>query len=200
MINLSKGQKINLSKDTPGLTELTLGMIWGANTYDGGYDFDLDITAFMLDSSEKVPTEDKLVGYMNPNNQDNEGSVIYGGDNTKGNTSTDNKKDEFEEKLVIDLTKVSPTIQKIVVVCTIYDAETRHQNFGQVPNSFAKMKNNKTGTIECSFDLGEDFSCETAINVGEFYRQGNDWKFNAVGAGFSGGLAEFCRKYSLDVA
>ena len=45
--------------------------------------------------------------------------------------------------------------------------------------------------------LGEDFSIETAVVVGELYRHGSEWKFSAIGSGYQGGLASLVKDYGL---
>ena len=72
---------------------------------------------------------------------------------------------------------------------TIYDADVRRQNFGQVSNAYIRIVDQTTGQEIIRYDLGEDFSIETAIVVGELYRYNGEWKFNAIGRGFQGGLA-----------
>ncbi len=83
---------------------------------------------------------------------------------------------------------------------TIYDAETRRQNFGQVSNAFIRIVDETTNQELIRYDLGEDFSIETAVVVGELYRHDGEWKFNAIGSGFQGGLAALCGHYGIDVA
>ncbi|MER1974253.1 MAG: TerD family protein, partial [Psychrobacter alimentarius] len=86
------------------------------------------------------------------------------------------------------LTQVPADIDKIVVTVTIHDAATRNQNFGQVANAFIRVVNEETGTEVVRFDLAEDYSVETAMVFGEVYRHNGEWKFRAVGQGYSGGL------------
>lgn len=193
MLNLSKGQKISLTKEAPGLTKMTLGLKWGAQQYDGQSDFDLDATVFMLDANERVASDDRIIGYMNPNKQDKDGSVIYGGDNRTGGSG-----DEFDENMIIDLTKVPADVEKLALVCTIYEAKTRNQTFGMVSNSMLTAINNDTNQPIFTFDLGEDFSCETAIIAAEVYRHNGEWKFNALSSGYAGGLADICKRYGID--
>ena len=83
---------------------------------------------------------------------------------------------------------------------TIYDSDVRRQNFGQVSNSFIRIVDMATDTELIRYDLGEDFSIETAVVVGELYRHNGEWKFNAIGSGFQGGLAALCGHYGIEVA
>ena len=99
----------------------------------------------------------------------------------------------------MNLAAVPSNISKIVFTVTIYDAETRRQNFGQVNNAFIRIYNEETGAEMLRYDLGEDYSIETAAVFGELYKNGNEWKFNAIGSGYQGGLAALCASYGVDV-
>ena len=103
-----------------------------------------------------------------------------------------------DEQMRIDLSKVPANIEKIAFTVTIYDAETRNQNFGQVNNAFVRIYNEETGEEMMRYDLGEDFSIETAAVFGELYRNNGEWKFNAIGSGFYGGLAALCANYGIE--
>ena len=192
-VNLSKGQRVSLDK---GTTMALVGLGWDTNRYDGGYDFDLDACAFMLGENGKVRKDEDFIFYGNLEAAD--GSVRHTGDNLTGAGDGD------DEVIILNLAKVPADVKKIAITVTIYDAPARHQNFGQVSNAYvrvAKMtgENDMVGIEELRFDLMEEFSIETAIVVCEIYRHGNDWKFNAVGAGYSGGLEALCRAYGVNV-
>lgn len=189
-INLSKGQKVSLTKDNPGLKNILVGLGWDVNAFDSGADFDLDAAAFMVDDSGRCPTEKEFVFYGNLEHLS--GSVKHMGDNLTGSGDGD------DEQIMIDLSLIPQNISKIAFTVTIYDADNRRQNFGQVSNSFVRIVDEATGQEIIRYDLGEDFSIETAIVVGELYRNNNEWKFNAIGSGFQGGLAALCGHYGID--
>ena len=191
-INLSKGQKVDLTKKNPGLKKIMVGLGWDVNAFDSGFDFDLDAAAFMLDASGKCPSDKEFVFYGNLVHS-SEG-VKHMGDNLTGEGEGD------DEQILVDLTKVPANIERIAFTVTIYEAEARHQNFGQVSNSYIRLVDETTGTEMIHYDLGEDFSIETAIVVGELYRNNGEWKFNAIGSGFQGGLAALCGHYGIEVA
>lgn len=191
-INLSKGQKVDLTKKNPGLKKIMVGLGWDVNAFDSGFDFDLDAAAFMLDASGKCPSDKEFIFYGNLVHS-SEG-VKHMGDNLTGEGEGD------DEQILVDLTKVPANIERIAFTVTIYEAEARHQNFGQVSNSYIRLVDETTGTEMIRYDLGEDFSIETAIVVGELYRNNGEWKFNAIGSGFQGGLAALCGHYGIDVA
>ncbi|AET66925.1 putative stress response protein, TerZ- and CABP1 [Desulfosporosinus orientis DSM 765] len=190
-ISLQKGQKVDLTKSNPGLTKLIVGLGWDVNKYDGGKDFDLDSSVFMLNSEGKVTDEKNFVFFNNPKSPD--GSVIHTGDNRTGAGEGD------DEQIKVDLALVSSNVSKITFTITIHEAQERNQNFGQVSNSYVRVVNEASGEELIRYDLGEDFSIETAIVVGELYRNNNEWKFNAIGSGYQNGLAGLCRDFGLDV-
>lgn len=190
-VNLSKGQKVDLTKGNPGLSKLIIGLGWDVNKYDGGFDFDLDAAAFLLGASGKVASDDDFVFYNNK--QHSSGSVIHSGDNLTGVGEGD------DEQLKVDLAKVPATVEKIDFTVTVNEADTRNQNFGQVSNAYIRVVNEETGEELIRYDLGEDYSVETALIVGELYRNNGEWKFNAIGSGFQGGLAALCGNFGVNV-
>lgn len=186
MINLEKGQRISMDK---GLSLVGVGLGWDPNE-GTGYDFDLDASAFMLGSNGKIPTDDYIVFYNNQKSPDN--SVESTGDDLTGGNSDGGD----DETLNVDLTKVSSQIQEIVFTATIYKAEERKQNFGQVRNSYIRIYDAKNNTEIARYDLDEDFSIETAVEFGRLYRRGGEWKFEAMGIGSKGGLQSLVNKYA----
>ncbi len=191
-INLTKGQKVDLTKDNPNLTKIIVGLGWDVNAFDSGAAFDLDASVFMVGSNGKCPTEKEFIFYGNLTHSSE--SVKHMGDNRTGEGDGD------DEQIEIDLTKIPANIDKIAFTVTIYEADERRQNFGQVSNSYIHIQDMITGTDLIRYDLGEDFSIETAIVVGELYRHNGQWKFNAIGSGFQGGLAALCGHYGIEVA
>lgn len=190
-INLSKGQRIDLTKTNPGLKKAIIGLGWDTNKYSGGYDFDLDASAFLVGANDKVIDEKDFVFYNNL--QGANGSVIHTGDNRTGEGEGD------DEQLIIEFDKVPEHVHKIAITVTIHDAIQRAQNFGQVSNAFVRLVNQDTNEEVIRYDLAEEFSIETALVVCEIYRHGSEWKFSAVGSGFQGGLAALCNNYGLQV-
>ena len=191
-INLSKGQKVDLTKGNPGLKSIMVGLGWDVNAFDSGNAFDLDASAFMVGVNGKCPSEKEFIFYGNLEHPSK--AVHHMGDNLTGEGEGD------DEQIQIDLTKIPANISKIAFTVTIYEAEVRRQNFGQVSNSFIRIVDESTNTELIRYDLGEDFSIETAMVVGELYRHNGEWKFNAIGSGFQGGLAALCGHYGIEVA
>jgi tellurium resistance protein TerD len=189
-INLQKGQKVSLTKGNPGLKNILVGLGWDVNKYDGGADFDLDTAAFLLGENGKVPSQDEFVFYGNLKHKS--GAVQHMGDNLTGEGEDD------DEQIKVDLSKVPEDISKIAFSATIYEADSRKQNFGQVSNAYIRIVDESTNQELIRYDLGEDFSIETAVIAGEIYKSGSEWKFNAIGSGFQGGLAALCANYGIE--
>ncbi|MBQ9243252.1 MAG: TerD family protein [Proteobacteria bacterium] len=192
-VKLKKGQRVSLDK---GMQHALIGLGWDTNGYSGSSDFDLDACAFMLGANGRVRCDEDFIFYGNLQSPD--GSVIHTGDNRTGAGDGD------DEVIMIDFTKIPTDVQKIAITVTIYEAQERRQNFGQVSNAYVRVARTESnddyvGEEELRFDLAEDFSIETALVVCEIYRHNGSWKFNAVGAGYSGGLEALCRSYGVDV-
>lgn len=190
-VNLQKGQKVSLTKGNPGLKHVVVGLGWDVNQFDTGGDFDLDAAAFLLTDTGKVAGQGDFVFFGNLTHAS--GGVQHMGDNRTGAGEGD------DEQICVDLSLVPGNITKIAFTVTIYEAEQRRQNFGQVNNAFIRIYNEQTGEELLRYDLGEDFSIETAAVFGELYKNGNEWKFNAIGSGYQGGLAALCANYGVEV-
>ena len=189
-IQLSKGQRIDLTKSNPTLKNIVVGLGWDVKTFDGGAEFDLDASAFLLNAEGKCRQDLDFIFYNNLRSPD--GSVEHTGDNRTGEGDGD------DEQIKVHLDKVPADVDRIAITVTIHDAEARRQNFGQVSNAFVRLVDEDLGTEILRFDLGEDFSIETAVVFCELYRQGNEWKFNAIGSGYQGGLAALVNAYGLN--
>lgn len=193
-VSLSKGSKVSLAKvaadaGVSSLSKVTVGLGWDVQRYDGGQNFDLDAAAFMLGASGKVRGDSDFIFYNNKTGQ----GIEHTGDNMTGEGDGD------DEQINVDLNAVPTDVEKIAFTVTIDKADVRNQNFGMVENAYIHICDAVTGTDLIRYDLGEDFSVETAIVVAELYRHNGEWKFNAVGSGFSGGLAALCRNFGIDV-
>ena len=190
-VSLQKGQKVSLTKGNPGLSKVVVGLGWDVNQFDTGGDFDLDAAAFLLADNGKVSAQGDFVFFGNL--EHSSGSVRHLGDNLTGEGEGD------DEQIEVDLTKIPANVEKIAFTVTIYDAEVRRQNFGQVSNAFIRIVDEVSGKELIHYDLGEDFSIETAAVFGELYKHGSEWKFNAIGSGYQGGLAALCANFGVDV-
>ncbi|MBA9086253.1 tellurium resistance protein TerD [Fontibacillus solani] len=189
-ISLSKGQRIDLTKTNPGLTKVVVGLGWDINKYNSGADYDLDASAFLIQADGRVQGIEGFLYYNNAKLYN--GAVEHTGDNRTGAGDGD------DEQIIIDFTKIPEHIQRIGIAVTIHEAELRKQNFGHVSNAFVRVVDAATDREVLRYDLGEEFSLETAVVICELYRQGSEWKFQAIGSGFNGGLAALCKNYGLD--
>ena len=189
-VSLQKGGRVSLEKAAPGLKNIHVGLGWDSRVTDG-QEFDLDASVFLVGANGRVKSDDAFVFYNNLTSPD--GSVEHTGDNRTGDGEGD------DEVLNVYLEKVSSDVAKIIFTVTIHDADSRRQNFGQINNAFIRLVNKDTGIEVVRFDLGEDYSTETAMVFGEIYRQDGGWKFNAIGQGYSGGLAAMARQYGVNV-
>lgn len=189
-ISLSKGGNVNLSKEAPGLTKISVGLGWDVRSTDGAA-FDLDASVFLLNSGGKVRADSDFIFYNNKVSSD--GSIAHQGDNLTGAGDGD------DEVVKIDLSKVSPDIDKVVFAVTIHDAQNRNQNFGQVSKASIRVVNDGNGSEVARYDLSEDASTVTAMIFGELYRSGSEWKFKAVGQGFNQGLGALAGNFGVNV-
>jgi tellurium resistance protein TerD len=188
-VNLQKGQRVDLTKENAGVNNILAGLGWDTNRYLGEK-FDLDVSAFLLNENAVAASADDIVFYNNETH--GSGSVVYGGDNRDGEGDGD------DETVKIELSKVPAKISKIAFAVSIHEADARKQNFGQIDNAYIRIVNDITGIELLHYDLGEEFSIETAVVAAELYRHDGEWKFNAIGMGLQGGLAAICAHYGLD--
>jgi tellurium resistance protein TerD len=189
-VSLSKGGNVSLSKEAPGLRAVLVGLGWDVRTTSGA-DFDLDASALMLGSSGKILSDSHFIFFNNLKSPD--GSVEHTGDNLTGEGEGD------DEVIKVNLAEVPGDVDKIVVAVSIYDAEPRGQSFGQVRNAFIRVVNQADDREITRYDLSEDASTETAMLFGELYRNGAEWKFRAVGQGYSTGLRGIAQDFGVNV-
>ena len=182
-ISLVKGQKIDI-----GLSKISVGLGWNPNE-GTGHDFDLDASAFMIDTSRLIPAEDYFVFYGNTDSPDS--ALHHTGDDPTGGNSAEGD----DETIQVDLSKVNPVINEILFVVTIHDATARKQNYGQVRNSYIRIVDDFGGTEIAKYELGEDFSVETGVEFGRLYKRDGKWKFEASGIGYREDLSFFLSKY-----
>jgi tellurium resistance protein TerD len=189
-VSLTKGGNVSLTKQAPGLTAVTVGLGWDARTTDG-QDFDLDASAIVCGADGKVLTDKHFIFFNNLTTPD--GSVEHTGDNLTGAGDGD------DEAIKVNLAGTAADVDKIVFPVSIYNAESGGQTFGQVRNAFIRVVNQADNSELARYDLSEDASTETAMVFGELYRSGAEWKFRAVGQGYSSGLAGIARDFGVNV-
>lgn len=180
-IEVVKGQKVDLTKGNPGINHLTVEIGWKSPAT-----LEIDTSAFLLGVQGKVRSDDDLIFYNNPSTPYIRYKDVPAASGLK----------QFE----VELDKIPTDIIKIAFTITIYDGEKRGQNFGQVQETYFRILNQVTGSEILRCDLGNHFSVETAVVVGELYRYNTEWKFSSIAAGFAGGLKELCSNFGIVVA
>lgn len=211
-INLSKGAKINLAKEAPGLTRVLVGLSWGENKFNTGSQYDLDCSVFCLQADTSAPAGSKLLSndyfVFYGKTSEPEGAVTHSGDNKTGQGSG------IDESVVIDLAKLNPTIDELSFIVTIFEAVERKQNFGQIPGSSIALYNldmlpngAKSQPAELAaaqiaiYSLEDDFSTSTAVQFGSLKKRADGaWSFGAAGNGYDKGLADFVLLYGGTLA
>lgn len=189
-VSLKKGGNVSLTKEAPGIEKLKVGLGWDVRTTSGD-DFDLDASCFLLNAAGKARNNQNLVFYNRLESADH--SVIHTGDNRTGDSEGD------DEVINVDLTKIAPNVESLAFTVTIYEADERRQNFGQVSNAYIRIVDLKSGKEIARFDLSEDACTNTAMIFGELYRRDGEWRFRAVGQGFDGGLGPLAKSYGVNV-
>ncbi|MCA1219360.1 TerD family protein [Streptomyces sp. 8L] len=189
-VSLSKGGNISLTKEAPGLTAVTVGLGWDVRTTTGK-DFDLDASAIAVKADGKVVSDGHFVFFNNKNAPDQ--SIVHTGDNVTGQGEGD------DEQINVDLTALPADCDKVVFPVSIYDADSRQQNFGQVRNAYIRVVNQAGGAEIARYDLSEDAATETAMVFGELYRNGAEWKFRAVGQGYASGLVGIATDFGVNL-
>jgi len=190
MINLQKGQKIDLTKGNPSLKKVVVALGWSPQT-KVGEQFDLDASVFMGNSNGKCMKDEDFIFYNNLKHSSE--AVIHSGDDHTGDGEGD------DEVITVDFSKMPINIEELDFIVTIHDAHNRrNQNFGQVNDAYVRVLDPEQNNIQLlKFDLGEDFSVETAVSVCKIYRKDGEWKFSAEGVGYAHGLDGFVRDHGL---
>jgi tellurium resistance protein TerD len=189
-VNLTKGGNVSLTKQAPGLTAVIVGLGWDARTTDGKA-FDLDASAIVCNADGKVLSDKHFVFFNNLTTPDN--AVQHTGDNLTGEGGGD------DEQVRVNLAGLPPEAARVVFPVSIYEGDTAGQTFGQVRNAFIRVVNQADDSELARYDLSEDASTETAMVFGELYRNNDEWKFRAVGQGYSAGLTGIARDFGVNV-
>jgi tellurium resistance protein TerD len=189
-VSLAKGGNVSLTKEAPGMTDVLVGLGWDARTTTGT-DFDLDASAILVKADGKAMSDKHFIFFNNTTSP--EGAVEHTGDNLTGQGDGD------DEAIKVNLTSVPAEVEKIVFPVSIYEGQARQQGFGQVRNAYIRILNQSGGSEIARYDLSEDASTETAMLFGELYRSGAEWKFRAVGQGYSSGLTGIAQDFGVNV-
>ncbi|KQM16425.1 chemical-damaging agent resistance protein C [Plantibacter sp. Leaf171] len=188
-LSLEKGNNLSLTKTSPGLTVATVGLGWDPRTTSGEA-FDLDASALLIGADGKVRSSADFIFYNQPAAAD--GSVKHLGDNRTGDGAGD------DEQISVDLSAVAADVERVVIAVSIDKADERRQNFGQVRGAYCRVVD-QDGTEIVRFDLSEDAAPETAMLFSELYRNGSEWKFKALGQGYTTGLAGIAGDFGVQL-
>lgn len=187
-VHLKKGQKFALAgANGAQLTSIEIGLGWDLKSQA----CDLDASAFMLDTSNRVIGDDWFVFYGQTMSPD--GNIRHSGDGDGSAIGDD-------ETININLAAVDPRVQKIAFVITIDEALAKGQNFSMVANAYVRVVDKATGSELARFNLTDYYANVTSMVVGELYRHNGAWKFNPVGDGVAKDLAGLCAMYGVNVA
>lgn len=187
-INLKKGQGISLKKAAPNLNAAFIGLGWDIRA-QGGVDFDLDASIFMLGTNGKLLSEQHFIFYNNLTSPDPDKSVKLMGDNRTGAGEGD------DEVLIVDFRKIPADVASIAIAVSIYDGEERQQNFGSVQNAFVRLVDVETKKEVLRYALQEQFSTETALIMASVDKVNNEWQLKAIGDAYQGGLQTLVDRY-----
>jgi tellurium resistance protein TerD len=193
-LTLKKSEKLNLSKTVANLDKIRVELGWKARVTSGD-DFDLDASAILVQSNDKVPTNGYFCYYGQPKTIDL--SVETMGDDLKGGSGTD-----VCETLKISLSRVDSKIDKIVLPVTIHEAKARRQSFGDVGRAFVQVVDENTGNTLCRYDLADEFTGLAVVIFAELRKNGaGEWNFHAVGQGFpqDWDLGTLARNYGVNI-
>ncbi|MEG4105766.1 TerD family protein [Microcoleus sp. S13_C5] len=184
-MQLSKGERFNISKEAPGLKKIAIALGWQAT--EAGQSYEIDVSAFMLGADGKVPNDKYLIFYNNL--QSGDGSVL------QSIPEKNNRGQQNKTIYGVILEKIHPEIEEITFAVTIHEADKIKANFSNIKNAFIKITNLDTGSELVRYELKENFWRETAVEFGRLYRKNGEWRFQAVGEGYQAGLQSFVDKY-----
>lgn len=181
MLQLLKGQKVDVTKGK-NVNEITVSFGWSTANQEMG----IDAAAFLLSERGRCERDEDFIFYGNPVSQD--GAV----------THTVLKQGD-KESLSVSLSSLPQQVARIALTLTIYEGEQLNHRMKDVSGLYLKLLDRQSGEELLRFEYGSDLSDETAIVAGELYRHNGEWKFNAIGSGFNGGLAALCVNFGLEV-
>lgn len=213
--NLSKGERFSLSKAAPGLTTVRIGMGWNPNEEPNGPDFDLDVSAFAINSNFKIPSDSYFVFYgqvrMGNSVEDvsekglfrpitDDRSILGAIDDPDGKRSDG----DDDEDMIINLTKVHEKIEQIIICASICkypndnkkDRRTLDQNFGMVDDCYIRIVDETSGVEILRYDLAKESNSNDAIEFGRLFRVGSSWEFEAMGRAHTGSLQTLVDMYT----
>lgn len=105
---------------------------------------------------------------------------------------------EDTEQVEIDLADVPASVERIVFVAYLNDPASARRTLGQLRDCTVRVLDLADNTeLVRSENLATALGPETALTLGELYRQGKNWKFKVVGEGYAHGLAGVAEDYRV---
>lgn len=184
-VNLVKGQKVNLTKSGGGsLRRILVGLGWDEVQQKRGFfapkpqDIDCDASVILCGANGRVISSEisQTCVYFN-NTSFAGGAIRHSGDDTTGGNSSGGD----DEMIIIDLQSIPSYIDKMAFVVNIYDANVRGQHFGLVKNAYIRVVDMDSNNEVCRFNLSDNYNGMTGLVAGEIYRNGSEWRFDAIG-------------------
>lgn len=211
--NLSKGERFSLSKAAPGLSTVRIGMGWNPNEEPNGPDFDLDVSAFAINSNFKIPSDSYFVFYgqvrMGNSVEDEKEKGLFRPVTDDRSIlgaidDPDGKRSDGDDDMIINLTKVNDKIEQIIICASICkypndnkkDRRTLDQNFGMVDDCYVRIVDETSGVEILRYDLAKESTSHDAIEFGRLFRVGNSWEFEAMGRSHTGSLQTLVDMYT----
>ena len=180
MVSLTKGQKVNLKKEAPGLKKVLVGLGWDPVRGLFGSNMDIDASVICIDErgrEDNLICYHKLSGYC--------GAIQHYGDNLTGDGDGD------DEQIEICLTELPQKVKRISIIINIYSAYSLNQHFGKVRNCFVHVADLNSGKDLVRYDVDGNYKGKTAIFVADLHRTDEGWVFEAVGNGVKvGGISQ----------
>ena len=194
-INLTKGQRISLTKEDPSLEQVMCGLGWDVAPKSGGFfggdkQFDLDSSVICLNKDKKLTDLKNLIYFGNLRHSSS--AIAHQGDNLTGAGEGD------DEIINLDLPLIPPDIHYLIFAINIYKCDRRRQDFSMVNNAFVRLVNRANNRELARYNLsGAEYQGMTAMILAELYRHNQDWKLAAVGNGFKvATLADIAKMYT----
>ena len=171
MVTLTKGQKVDLRKEAPGLKRVLVGLGW--DPVRGIFSSNMDIDASVICIDEKGH-KDKVVYYGKKKAYS---AIKHYGDNLTGEGDGD------DEQIEINLDLIPSNIQRLSIIINIYSAYSRGQHFGKVKNCYVHATDLDSGRELVQYKIDGNYDKHTGIFVADIYRENNVWNFQAIGDG-----------------
>ena len=194
VVNLQKGQRVDLTKGNAGLNRIVVGLGWDPVEQKRGFfssapvNIDCDSSVIMLQNDRLADNQD-IVYFGRLKSEC--GSVVHSGDNLTGEGNGD------DETIIVSLNDVPAKYNKLVFVVNIYDSYNRKQHFGMIRNAYIRIINPTNNQELIRYNLSDDYDGQTSLITGEIYRHNDEWKFAALGNSTQDrSVSELCTRFT----